>query len=184
MIEIKKQYGQEFEKNIDFLKVELKGLRTGRANSAMVENIVADVYGTMTPIQHIASISVPDAKTILISPWDKSIIKEIEKAIIIANIGINPVNEGSAIRLSVPTLTEENRKNLVKVLGQRIEQSRISIRNVRDKIKDEISKQEKEKEITEDDRYSLIEELDEITKDYGKVIDELASQKEKEIMTI
>lgn len=183
MIELKAKRA-DFEKNIEHLKTELKGLRTGRANASLIESVAVEAYGSMTPIGHLASISVPDARTILITPWDKSVIKEIEKALTNANLGVNPVNDGAGVRLVMPPLTEENRKNLIKVLGQKVEHCKVAIRSVRDKIKDEITRAEKTKEITEDDRYALLKELDEVTREYTDSAGKIADDKEKEIMTI
>ena len=116
-----KEHKESFAKVVETLKTDLKSLRTGRANSALVDHITIDVYGQMTPLQHVASVSVPDNKTILISPWDKSNLKEIEKAIVVANIGLSPVNDGVAIRLNMPAMTEEHRKDLLKVLKHKLE---------------------------------------------------------------
>ncbi len=183
MIDIKSQR-VEFESILNHLKEELRGVRTGRAHSSIVENLMVDSYGTQTPLKHIASISIPDSRTILISPWDASVLKEIEKAISYADIGAQPLNDGTSVRIVLPTLTEENRKSLTKVVGQKQEHAKVSIRLLRDKIREEIQKSEKQKEITEDDRFALQKELDEVTKEYGASIDEAAEEKEKDIMTL
>ena len=175
---------QEFESAIEFLKKELAGIRTGRANPEMVENISVDSYGAKTPIKQLASITVPEARTITIQPWDKNIIKDIEKAITASDIGISPVVEGSNIRLTIPQMTEENRLGFVKVIGAKAEKSRVAVRQTRDKIKEEITKQEKNKEITEDDKYDLIKDLDEMTRKFNDQIKELVDAKEKEVMSI
>ena len=163
---------------------ELATLRVGRANPLMVENILVEVYGTKLPLKQMASVTVPEARTLLIQPWDKTVAKDIEKSIILANIGINPVNEGTQIRLTVPALTEESRKELVKSVNEKMEKSRVSLRQVRDKVREEISKKEKNKEITEDDRFDLQKKLDELIKNYNEKIKELSDKKEQEIMTI
>ncbi|MBU1165106.1 ribosome recycling factor [Patescibacteria group bacterium] len=183
MINIDEQK-EEFEKSIDFLKKELAGIRTGRANPKIVENILVDSYGTKTQLKQLASITVPEARTLLIQPWDKNITKDIEKAINQAGIGISPVADGNNIRLTMPAMTEESRKDFVKIINEKAENSRISIRQVRDKIKEEIIKQEKNKELTEDDRYQLIKDLDELTKKYNEQVKEIADAKEKEVMSI
>lgn len=183
MIDLK-AYTTEFEKNILHLQEELNGIRTGRAHSSAVENIPVDCYGAMTPLKALASISIPDARTILISPWDTSIIKEIEKALAASTLGANPVNEGSSIRIALPQLTEENRIALAKVVGQKQEHTKVSLRLVRDRIREEIQKGEKNKELTEDDRFALQKDLDEMTKTYTARADELAQEKEKEVMSI
>jgi len=181
IIESKKS---EFDKALGVLEEDLKTLRVGRANPVMVENILVEAYGAKTPLKQMASISVPESRTILIQPWDKTIIKEVEKSIIAANIGISPTNEGSQIRLTIPPLTEESRKELTKSVGEKAEKIRISIRQIRDKVKDEINKKEKDNEITEDDKYDLQKKLDELVREYNDRIKVLADNKEKEIMTI
>ena len=172
------------DKSLEGLKNELATLRVGRANPLMVENIMVEAYGSKTVLKQLASITVPEARTILIQPWDKSIAKDIEKSITLANIGINPVNEGAQIRLTVPLLTEETRKDLVKTVGEKMEKTRVAIRQIRDKIKDEITRLEKNKEITEDDRFDLVKKLDELVKDFNDKIKDLGAEKEQEIMTI
>lgn len=175
---------EKFDKAIEHFKVELSQLRTGRASAALVENIMVDSYGSKMPITHIASVSVPDARTIAIQPWDKSNIGPIEKAIQVANIGLNPVNEGNLIRLNIPQMTEERRKDLVKVLGQMIEQARIAIRNVREEIIKDFKKQEDDGTMTQDELTGQKKDLQEIVDKYNEQIKEIGAAKEKEIMTI
>ena len=177
-------YQSDFDKSLAVLKDELATLRVGRANPLMVENILVEAYGTKTALKQLASITAPEARTILIQPWDKTVAKEVEKAIIQANIGINPVNEGQQIRLTVAPLTEESRKELTKSVGEKMENTRIAMRQVRDKAREEIIKQEKNKEITQDDKYDLQKELDELAKDYNEQIKNLGEKKAKEIMTL
>ncbi len=174
----------DFDRSVEMLRTDLSSLRVGRANPLMVENITVEAYGARTPLKQMASITVPEARTLLIMPWDKSVAKDIEKAIIVANIGINPVNEGSQIRLTVPQLTEESRRELVKSVGEKMEKTRIAIRQLRDTVRDEISTAEKNKDITEDDKFNLQKKLDEIVKDYNEKIKKLGDDKEAEIMTI
>ncbi len=183
MIDLKEKR-KEFDVHIAHLEQELKSLRTGRATAALVEHIIVDAYGTPTPLQHLATISVSDARTIVIAPWDKTVLKEIEKAIVQAQMGINPVNDGVVIRVIMPVMTEENRKSLVKTMGQKLEQARIGVRSVRDEIKEEILREEKEKMITEDDRYELLKKLDDVTKEYTERMNAMGQAKEEEIMTI
>lgn len=178
------QYKPDFEKAISSLQDDLSKLRVGRASPSIVEDIFVEAYGTKTPLKQVASIASSDAKTLLIQPWDKSITKEIEKAILQSDIGINPVNEGDQIRLTVPQLTEETRKQLTKTVGEKAEKARIWVRQIRDKAKDEIIQQEKNKEITEDIRFTLLKKLDDMVKNYNESIKEKIDQKEKEIMTI
>ncbi|MFA6215145.1 MAG: ribosome recycling factor [Patescibacteria group bacterium] len=177
-------YKSDFDKSLENLKADLATLRVGRANPMIVENIFVEAYGVKTPLKQLASIAVPEARTILIQPWDKAIAKDIEKAIIIADIGINPVNEGQQIRLTVPQLTEESRKELTRSVGEKMEKTRIIIRQLRDKAREEAVKQEKNKEITEDDKYDFQKKLDEIIKDYNDQIKEIGAKKEQEIMTL
>jgi ribosome recycling factor len=181
MIDLKEKR-KEFDVHMAHLEQELKSLRTGRATAALVEHITVDAYGT--PLQHLATISVSDARTIVIAPWDKTVLKEIEKAIVQAQMGINPVNDGVVIRVIMPVMTEENRKSLVKTMGQKLEQARIGVRSVRDEIKEEILREEKEKMITEDDRYELLKKLDDVTKEYTERMNAMGQAKEEEIMTI
>lgn len=175
---------KDLDKSLDNLNNDLATMRVGRANPMIVENILIEAYGVKTPLKQLASISVPEARTILIQPWDKTVSKDIEKGISAANIGINPVNEGAQIRLSVPPLTEESRKELVKAVGEKMEKTKIVIRQIRDKIRDDITKQEKNKEITEDDKYAMQKKLDDLIKDYNEKIKLVGEKKEKEIMTI
>ncbi len=178
------KYKGDFDKSLSILTEELGTLRIGRANPLIVENIYAEAYGVKTPLKQLASIAVPEARTLLITPWDKNIIKDIEKGIVLANIGINPVNEGNHIRLTVPALTEESRKELVKAVGEKMEKTKIAMRQLRDKIKDDIAKQEKDGQLTQDDKYDLQKKLDDMVKDYHEKIKDLGEKKAKEIMTI
>ncbi|MDP2656145.1 MAG: ribosome recycling factor [bacterium] len=175
---------QEFSQGVEHLKQELSGLRTGRASATLIENIMVDVYGSMTPLKGVASISVPDARSLVISPWDPSVIKSIETAISNANLSVNPVNEGTTIRIIFPEMTEESRNAMVKVMNAKLETARVGLRSIRDSIKESILKAEKNKEITEDDRYELLEQLDLITKDYTKKMQDIGDKKEQEIITI
>jgi ribosome recycling factor len=184
MIDYLSQANDEFQKPIDFFHTEISTIRSGRAHPGILDNITVSAYGVKTPIAQLATINVPDARSLTIQPWDRGVLSEIEKAIREANIGINPVNEGTLIRLVVPQLTEETRKNLVKVLNQKLENARISIRQVRDKVKEEINKAEKDKEITEDNKFALLKKLDEKTTEYNNKVKEIGEKKEVEIMTI
>ena len=174
----------EFEKAIEHLKTELAGLRTGRATPALVENLLVEAYGAKMPLNQAASISVPDPKTILVQPWDNALVQEIEKAIASSNLGLGISVKGVFIHLSVPSLTEEKRKNLVKILHEKLELARVSIRGLRDKIREGIIKKEKDKEITEDEKYRHFEELDKTTTEFNNQIKEMGERKEKEIMTV
>ncbi len=174
----------DFQKAVEHLRVELASIRTGRANAALVQDLQVEAYGGNMPVKGVASIGVPDAKTITVDPWDKSLIKNIEKGIRDAGVGLNPVNEGTILRIVIPQLTEENRRELVKVVREKIETARERVRGIREECKETIVLAEKDKEISEDERYQLTDELE---KTVGEVNDELkkiGEEKEKEIMTI
>lgn len=174
----------EFQKALTHLEKELHAIRSGRANAAIVEEVKVEAYGSMMELKGLASISVPDAKTIQIEPWDKSVVKEIEKALIAANLGMAPNVAGTVIRLVMPQMTEENRRDTVKAVHQKGEQARIHIRGVREEVRDGILKSEKEKEIGEDERFRLMEDLDKVVADFNKKVDAIIEEKEQEVMTI
>jgi len=174
----------EFQDAIDFLKLELSALRTGRATPALVENVQVEVYGARTPLVGLASIAVPDSRTIVIEPWDKNILKDIEKGITEAKINLNPVVQGKVIRITIPVMTEETRRQLVKTMSEKLEQSRIAVRGVRENARAEIIKTEKEGELTEDEKYRLLEQLDKVVAGWNDKIKQVGEDKEKEIMTI
>lgn len=174
----------DFNKALEYFKKEASVLRTGRANPAILEGILVDSYGVKTPINGLASVNVPDGQSITITPWDKSVLKNIEKAIVDASTGLGVVNEGEKIRLTVPRMTEENRKELVKRLNEMQEEARISFRRIRDEIKTEIEDAEKSKEITEDDKFKYIKDLDEAVSKRNEELKAQRDKKETEIMTI
>ncbi len=179
-----KDFREDFNKAVDFFKEDIAGLRTGRASTVMVEGVMVEAYGTKQPLKSVASISVADPKTLNIEPWDKSIMAALEKGIRDSGLGINPVNDGRLIRLVLPDLTVERRQELAKILHQKLEQAKISVRKVREEIRGMISESEKEKSITEDDKYRLQEELEKMVKEYNEQIEKIGEQKEKEITTI
>jgi ribosome recycling factor len=174
----------KFQQVIEFLKTDIAVLRTGRANPGMIENVMVEAYGGRTPINGLASITVPDARSLVIEPWDKSLVKDIERAIQEAKLGLNPAVQGQQIRIVIPAPTEETRKALVKTLGEKLEHARKSVRNVRDEAKVEIQKAEKEKEIGEDEKYKLLEQLDKTAAGMNDRIKHIGEEKEAEIMTI
>lgn len=174
----------QFTKILDHLKVELGSLRTGRANAAILDTVQVRAYGQSMLLKSVSSITVPDARTIAVEPWDKSILKDVEKAILDAKIGVNPVNDGQSIRLPMPSLTEESRKDLIKVLNQKMEHARITTRQQRDAVRDKIVQEEKEKLIGEDQRFRLQQKLDEMVKEVNDKIKAMGEEKEKEIMTV
>ena len=172
------------EKAIGALIQELNSIRTGRANPSLVELLPIEYYGTQTPLQELATISVPESRSLLIRPYDPSSLKNIEKAILKSDLGLTPNNDGENIRLVLPTPTEERRLELVKVVGIKAEESRIAVRNIRrDSIRN-LREFEEEKMITEDDLHRGEEKVQEITDDYIKKIDQLCERKESEIMEV
>jgi len=182
------QYLQTYKNNLDevinFFKKDLASIRTGRANPAMFDGVVVESYGTKVPLQQVGNIAVVDARCLLITPWDKNTLKEIEKGIVEADLGISPVNEGDKIRITIPQPTEEDRKNRVKKLYEKLETAKVKIRGVRDDIKNAIEQAEKNKDIAEDDKFRFLKEMEEEIKKYNDELQQIAENKEKEIMTI
>lgn len=175
---------EAMKKTIDRLKNELVSIRTGRASSAVIETIKVESYGSLMPINQLAGISIPDGKTIEIRPWDVSQIGAIEKAILKADIGMTPVNDGKIIRISIPPLTEERRREIAKSISRMAEDFRVAVRNERRVLVEGIKKLEKDKEITEDDRKKFETDAQRLTDEYIKQIDESIALKEKEVMQI
>ena len=173
-----------FEVILEGLKSDLSTMRVGRANPLMVENINVDAYGGKTPLKQLASINVPEARTLVIQPWDAGVIKEIEKSIIASEIGIAPVIDGKIIRLTVPQLTEESRTEITKQVNEKIEAARIKARRIRDGQRDEIGKQEKSGDISEDDKYEQFKSIDEEIKQFNDDVKALGEKKKQEVMTI
>ncbi len=173
-----------FEGNLEHLKNEIGSLRTGRVSPSLVEKILVESYGTKTELLQLASIMAPEPQTIVIKPWDRNILKDIERAITASDVRVNPIVDGDLVRLNFPPLTEENRKELVKLLNKKVEDGKVSIKMTREKIKDQILDAEREKLISEDEKFKALEELDEATKEYNEKIKLLGEAKEKEIMTI
>ena len=163
---------------------DLQMLRTGRASPALVEDVSVSYYGTPTPLKHIGSISSPDPHLIVISPWDKSVLGEIETAVRLSELGLSPVNDGAVIRLSIPPMTEDRRKELVKKLHQMAEEVKVALRATRRDVWDAIQKMEPTGEISEDDRYAAEKELNTIIDDYDTKVDEMVAAKDREIMTV
>lgn len=169
----------KFQGAIEFLNKELSTIRTGRASTSLVEDIKVEAYGSFMPLKSCGNISIPEARQILIDPWDKSLVKEIEKAIMISGLGLNPNSDGSVLRINLPEMTEDKRKDLLKVVGVKCENTRIEIRKVREELKNS-TKDEKD----EDLKKSILEELDEVTKEFNEKVEELRKKKEEELMTI
>ncbi|OGH65252.1 MAG: ribosome recycling factor [Candidatus Magasanikbacteria bacterium RIFCSPHIGHO2_02_FULL_47_14] len=178
------QYKVDLDKVIEHLKHDISALRTGRATPALVEDVLVEAYGTKQPLKSLASISVSDAKTLAVEPWDKSILQAIEAGIRLSPIGINPVNDGKLIRLPLPDLTHERRIELIKVLHQKAEQARIGARKVREDARDFVEKQEDGKAISEDEKFKFFDQLEKMVKEYNEKIKVIAEEKEKEITSI
>jgi len=174
----------EFTNALDFFKKEISALRTGRANPAVLDAVQVEAYGISNPLNAVGNIAVSDARSILIAPWDKGVLKNIEKAIVEANLGLGVVNEGDKLRLTVPPLTEENRKDLVKKLNERMEKVRIILRGARDNTKNVIEKAFDDKEMSEDDKFRFIKELDEFSAKKNEELKDIRDKKEKDIMEI
>lgn len=174
----------ELDKIIDFFNGELGAIRTGRATPALVENIRVDYYGAKSPLKQVASISISGPREILIQPWNRDNLVDIEKAISESGININPVNTGEAIKINIPPLTEENRKNFVKILKEKMEEARIKIRKIRDNERKTIQDSERNGEISEDEKFRKMENVDKITGDYNEKIEKTGETKEKEIMAV
>jgi len=179
-----KKTKEEFKKIVDFLNNDLKGLRTNRITAGLVNNLKVEVYGVRTPIEQLASLSIREPRTIVIEPWDKNILKNIEKTIAESSLNVSPQVKENKIYLTFPALSEESRNQLVKVLKEKLEASRNSLRSIRDKIRTEIVGLEKEKEITEDEKYRLFEELDKLTSAKEEEILSIGERKKREITTI
>lgn len=169
-------------KSIEFFKGQIAKVRTGRASSSLVDNVKADYYGAQTAISQMATVSVPDARTIIIQPWDRSTLNIIEKGIQQADLGFNPQNDGNIIRISVPPLTEERRKEFVKVCKKYAEETKVAVRNVRRDQIDSLKKSEKDKKISEDERKRGEDDIQKLTDEHIKEIDIILAKKEKELL--
>ncbi|MEI6379061.1 MAG: ribosome recycling factor [Candidatus Falkowbacteria bacterium] len=175
---------EAFTKTLDFFHKDIATLRTGRANPAILDSVQVEAYGTWNPLNALGNISVSDASSLIIAPWDKSVAKDIEKAIVAADLGLSVVNEGDKLRLSVPQLTEENRKELVKKLNVKMEAARVELRQVRDQVKNIIEAAFADKEVSEDDKFRFLKELEDVVSKKNDEIKEMRDKKEKDIMTI
>jgi ribosome recycling factor len=178
------QYEDKMKKSLDSLAGEYTSIRAGRANPHVLDKITVDYYGTPSNLQAVANISVSEARTLVIQPWEASLIKEIEKAILTSDLGLTPNNDGKAIRLTFPELTEERRKELVKDVKKKGEGAKVAIRNIRRDANDAIKKQQKANEISEDEQKTLETDIQKLTDNYTKKIDGMIEDKSKEIMTV
>lgn len=179
-----KEFEYKMKRTCESLTTQLATIRAGRANAAVLDQITVDYYGCATPIQQVASVGSPDPRSLLIQPWDASILKGIEKAILASDLGINPQNDGRMIRLVFPPLTEERRRDLVKQTKKYGEESKVAIRNIRRDAVEKFKKQQKASEITEDDYKVAEKDIQKLTDDYIKEIDKITAKKEKELTEI
>jgi len=175
---------EHMQKSVDALQDDLLSIRTGRASPALVERLLVEYYGTATPLNQMASIAAPEPRLLVIRPWDPSSLGDIERAILKSDIGLTPMNDGVLIRLSIPRLTEERRRELVKVVSRRVEEGRIAVRNLRRDALQDLKEFEKEKLIPEDDFYRGKDKVQELTDEFVKTIDEIGQRKEEEVMEI
>lgn len=169
-------------KSVASLKNELKRVRTGRASLSLLDGIKVDYYGTSTPLNQIASLAVPESRLMTIQPWDVSVIKDIEKAILKSDLGLTPGNDGKVVRISVPPLTEERRKSLVKVIHKMSEEHKVAIRNIRREANEQLKAMKKDGDISEDDSFKAQERIQKMTDDFIKMVDAVYAEKEKEIL--
>ncbi len=179
-----KQTREKMDKSIEAFRREIARVRTGRASVALLDGIKVEYYGNPMPLNQVATISISEGRTIVIQPWDASIISEIEKAIMRSDLGLTPTSDGKIIRINVPPLTEERRKELVKVVRKMAEEGRVALRNIRREALDQLKSMKKNKEISEDDFYRGQEEVQKVTDEYIKKVDNILEEKEKEIMSV
>lgn len=172
------------DKSIDSLRHELVKIRTGKATTALLDTVKVDYYGSMTDLRQLANVSVLDAHTLSVQPWDKGSLEAIEKGIMSADLGLNPMNDGNLIRVPIPQLTEERRKELVKLIKKFGEESKVAIRNIRRDANEQLKKSEKEEHLSEDDRINGEKKVQELTDDHSKRIDDIVADKEKELMEV
>ncbi|MBF0117787.1 MAG: ribosome recycling factor [Desulfobacterales bacterium] len=179
---IKQEAKDKMSKAINVYKNDLKRVRTGRASLNLLDGIRVDYYGTLTPLNQIASLSIPESRLILIQPWDISIIKDIEKAILKSDLGLTPASDGKIVRISIPPLTEERRKEIVKVLNKITEEHKVTVRNIRRDINEKFKSLKKDSKITEDESFKGQEQVQKMTDEHIKMIDDIHKEKEKEIL--
>jgi len=182
--EHRKKINDRMNGAVDALKKEFSSVRTGRASLALLDGMAIDYYGTMTQIQQLANLSVPEPRQIVIQPWEQKIIPDIEKAIMKSDLGLTPMNDGKVIRINIPALTEERRKQLVKVVKKRAEEGKVAVRNIRRDANEDLKKLEKDKHLSEDDAKKEHDEIQKLTDAFIRKIDEVLEHKEKEIMEV
>jgi ribosome recycling factor len=182
--EVFKDVRSRMEKALEILREDLKALRTGRASPALLEKVKVEYYGTLVPLNQLASITAPEPRLLVVRPWDASALAAIEKAILKSELGLTPMNDGKVIRINIPRLTEERRKELVKVLSKRLEEAKIAVRNCRRDGLEQLKELQDEKLISEDEFFRAREKLDELTEEMIEKIDEIGEAKKKEIMEV
>jgi ribosome recycling factor len=182
--ELKTKTTDRMSRTVDSLKKDFASIRTGRASLALLDGLMVNYYDTLTPLQQLASLSIPESRQIAVQPWDQKIIPDVEKAILKSDLGLTPMNDGKVIRINIPPLTEERRKQLVKTVRKKAEEAKVSIRNIRRDVNDELRKLEKEKHISEDVVKKSQDEIQKLTDSFIAKVDEVLSNKEKEIMEV
>ncbi len=182
--EVKNDTKSRMEKTIDSLRADFGSLRAGRAHVSLLDGIMVEAYGSMTPLAQVGTISVPDPRTLSVSVWDRGLAKSVEKAIMESDLGLNPSSDGQLIRIPIPPLSEERRKELSKVAGKYSEAAKVAVRNIRRDAMDEIKKMKKDNEISEDDEKRYENEIQKLTDEATKKVDEMLAQKEKDIMQV
>ncbi|MDY3973776.1 ribosome recycling factor [uncultured Veillonella sp.] len=182
--ELLKQEEARMDKTIESLKQEFASIRTGRASTSLLDKVMVDYYGSQSPVNQVANVTAPEPRLILVKPWDRSMIGPIEKAVLQSDLGLNPSNDGETIRLAIPQLTEERRKELVKVVSKRAEEAKVAIRNIRRDANDALKKEEKAKTITEDTVKDGQDQIQKLTDKKIKAIDDLRDKKEKDVLEV
>ena len=181
---VKREMLEHMNRSIDVLKSNLSKVQTGRANPAMIEDVVVDYYGAMTPLRQLATIAAPDSNLLVVQPYDRTQLAAVEKAILAADLGLNPANDGHVIRVKVPKLSEERRRELTKVIKSRGEETKVALRNIRREANDSLDKMKSDGDISEDDHRRYRDKNDEFIQDYSRKVDELVEEKNKQIQTI
>lgn len=182
--DVLKELEKRMKVSSEHFRKELSKLRTGRANISLFEDIKVEYYGTLTPINQLATLGIPDPTLITVQPWDPSLLETIDKAIRAADLGLNPINDGKTLKVQIPPLDEERRKDMAKRIRKMLEEEKTALRNMRRESKEQIEQLEKDKKITEDDKFSGLEQLQKIVDEYTKKIEEVAAAKEKEILEL
>jgi ribosome recycling factor len=182
--ELKRKTADRMDRTIEALRKEFSSIRTGRASLALLDGIMVNYYNALTPLQQLASLSIPESRQMAIQPWDPKAIQDIEKAILKSDLGLTPMNDGKMIRISIPPLTEERRKQLVKMVKKKAEEAKVAVRNIRRDANEELKKLEKEKHISEDEVKKAQDEIQKVTDSHITRVDDVLANKEKEIMEV